>query len=142
LCDAYYAPVVAFLRREGREEDAARELAHAFFAKVLAGDALGEIERDVGRFRSYLLGAVKHFIAIIVAMRPRQKTRRRCQTQHRSGGHRHVARVDVADVSALPPDSIFDREWALAVVERALTALQARAGGRAIGQFGGPQAVV
>lgn len=63
LCAAYYAPVVAFLRREGRDDDAARELAHGFFARVLADDALGEAERGRGRFRSYLLGAVKHFLA-------------------------------------------------------------------------------
>jgi len=128
LCAAYYAPVVAFLRREGREEDAARELAHAFFAKVLAGDALGEIERGRGRFRSYLLGAVKHFLA---------NHRRDAARQRRGGDVKHAPLgegtdtspgVDVADVSALPPDSIFDREWALAVVERSLTALQDESG--------------
>src|SRR5258708_5220099 len=63
LCATYYAPVVAFLRREGRDDDAARELAHEFFAKMLADDSLGGVERERGRFRSYLLGAVKHFLA-------------------------------------------------------------------------------
>jgi RNA polymerase sigma-70 factor (ECF subfamily) len=43
-------------RREGRDDDAARELAHEFFAKVLADDSLGGVERGRGRFRSYLLG--------------------------------------------------------------------------------------
>src|SRR5579884_1092837 len=62
LCAGYYAPVVAFLRREGRTEDAARELAHEFFAKVLADDSFGAADRSRGRFRSYLLGAVKHFL--------------------------------------------------------------------------------
>jgi len=59
LCAAYYAPVVAFLRREGRDEDAARELAHAFFESVLSR-GVGRPEPGRGRFRSYLLGALKH----------------------------------------------------------------------------------
>src|SRR5437762_2157355 len=63
LCAAYYGPIVAFLCREGRDDDAARELAHEFFAKVLADDSFGGVERERGRFRSYLLGAVKHFLA-------------------------------------------------------------------------------
>src|SRR4029434_1612939 len=63
LCGAYYAPVVAFLRRSGREEDAAREQAHEFFAHVLERDPFGGATRERGRFRSYLLGALKHFLA-------------------------------------------------------------------------------
>src|SRR5262245_42376034 len=63
LCAAYYAPVVSFLRSEGREEDPARDLAHEFFARVLAGASLRGADPARGRFRSYLLGAVKHFLA-------------------------------------------------------------------------------
>ena len=62
LCADYYAPVVAFLRYEGRGEDDAREMAHGFFAGLLAG-GLGTPDQARGRFRSYLLGAVKHFLA-------------------------------------------------------------------------------
>jgi DNA-directed RNA polymerase specialized sigma24 family protein len=124
LCAAYYAPVVAFLRREGREEDAARELAHAFFAKVLADESLGEVERGRGRFRSYLLGAVKHFLA----------NRRRYDERQKRGEHaEHAALgvgtdtspgIDVADPNAFPPDAAFDRAWALSIIERALGTLQ------------------
>src|SRR5262245_48730563 len=63
LCEAYYQPVLRFLCREGRPEDAARELAHEFFAGVLKRGQLGAADRARGRFRSYLLGAVKHFLA-------------------------------------------------------------------------------
>lgn len=63
LCEAYYAPVVAFLRRDGRDEDAARELAHDFFAKLLAGGAIDGADSLRGRFRTYLLAALKHFAA-------------------------------------------------------------------------------
>ena len=124
LCAAYYAPVVAFLRREGRDDDAARELAHGFFARVLADDALGEAERGRGRFRSYLLGAVKHFLA---------NARRDAAREKRGGSAEHIALgagtdtspgVEVAAADALAPDADFDRAWALAVVERALVLLQ------------------
>src|SRR5450631_4060365 len=63
LCNAYYEPVATFLRCELREADAARELAHDFFAHMLAGGAIARAEPDRGRFRSYLLGAVKHFLS-------------------------------------------------------------------------------
>ena len=63
LCEAYYKPVIAFLKREGRSEDMARDLAHGFFEKLLAGGALEKAEKSRGRFRSYLLGALKHYLA-------------------------------------------------------------------------------
>lgn len=125
LCAGYYAPVVAFLRGEGRTDDAARELAHEFFAKVLAGESLGEVARGRGRFRSYLLGAVKHFLA---------NHRRDAAREKRGAGAEHVAigegtdtspGVDVRDESAALRDAAFDREWALAVIERGLAVLKA-----------------
>src|SRR5947208_12137956 len=63
LCEAYYGPVEAFIRRYRSGHDDARDLTHAFFAKLLEGSGLAGIERTRGRFRSYLLGAVKHFLA-------------------------------------------------------------------------------
>ena len=123
LCESYYAPVVAFIRREGQAEDSARDLAHEFFAKILSADSLGSAEPARGRFRSYLLGAVKHFLI---------NQRRNANREKRGGAADHVTigtgtdtspGVDVADNRALPPDAIFDREWALAIIDRALAAL-------------------
>lgn len=73
LCAGYYEPVVAFLRRSGRGEDDAREVAHAFFAEVLERTALGGAEPGRGRFRSYLLGALKHHLAHARERAARQK---------------------------------------------------------------------
>ena len=124
LCAAYYAPVVAFLHRSGREEDAAREQAHEFFAHLLERDALGGAERERGRFRSYLLGALKHFLA---------REHERAQRRKRGGGSVAVpldAGTDtslgliLAESHALPPDEFFDRQWALAVLDRALASLE------------------
>src|SRR6185295_11308291 len=65
LCTAYYAPVELFVRRYRGDEADARDLTHEFFAKLLEaeGTSLGQADRTRGRFRSYLLGAVKHHLA-------------------------------------------------------------------------------
>lgn len=117
LCEAYYAPVVAFLRREGREEDAARELAHDFFAKLLAGGAIEGAKPERGRFRSYLLGALKHFAA---------DQRDKAIAAKRGGGLDHAEMNDeMADAAADMPDAEFDRQWALTVLARSLSRLEA-----------------
>src|SRR5258708_1277982 len=85
LCNAYYEPVAAFLRYELRDADAARELAHDFFARMLAGGAIARAEQERGRFRSYLLGAVKHFLS-----HQREAVRR----LKRGGGVEHISLHD------------------------------------------------
>jgi DNA-directed RNA polymerase specialized sigma24 family protein len=123
LCDAYYEPVAAFLRCELRDADAARELTHDFFANMLAGGAIARARQERGRFRSYLLGAVKHFLS-----HHREAARR----FKRGGGVEKISLNDtdagvacaVPDASVLSPDAAFDRQWALTVVARALEALR------------------
>ena len=121
LCAAYYGPVVAFLRRDGRGEDAAREMAHAFFESVLAA-GVGSPDPTRGRFRSYLLGSLKHFLA---------KQRAASSAGKRGGGAEHVPLVEETDTSpGLPMPGVlddtlaFDREWAMALIARALTNLE------------------
>lgn len=117
LCEAYYAPVVAFLRREGREEDTARELAHDFFAKLLAGGAIEGARPERGKFRSYLLGALKHFAA---------DQRDKASAAKRGSGLQPAELDDeMTDFAAEKPDAEFDRQWALTVLARALGRLEA-----------------
>jgi DNA-directed RNA polymerase specialized sigma24 family protein len=122
LCAAYYSPVIVFLRREGRDADTARELAHEFFEDVLEGDAIGGADRAQGRFRSYLLGAVKHFLG---------HRREAAQRLRRGSGvlplpieAEGAPALALADEEHLPPDAAFDRQWALTVLSRALAALK------------------
>lgn len=137
LCETYYAPVELFVRRyRGGEvstrhasssNDDARDLTHEFFAKLLEGDSLGSADRTQGRFRSYLLGAVKHFLAD-------QLDRDRALKR---GGGRATLSLDqpihnaepltIADPVGLPPDAYFDRQWALTVVEQAISSLRIEA---------------
>lgn len=121
LCDAYYEPVVTFLRCELRDADAARELSHSFFAQMLAGGTIHTADRERGRFRSYLLGAVKHYLA---------HHRQAAERLKRGGGAESVSMDDeaaatIADARQPSPDAAFDRQWALTVLARALEALKA-----------------
>ena len=63
LCDAYWTPVFHFLQREGRNDDDSRELAQDFFARLLSRGGIDNVDPTRGRFRSYLLGALKHYLA-------------------------------------------------------------------------------
>jgi RNA polymerase sigma-70 factor (ECF subfamily) len=63
LCAAYYAPVFAFIRQRVREEETAKDLTQEFFARLLERQGVGNVDPQRGRFRSFLLGAVKHFLA-------------------------------------------------------------------------------
>ncbi|HRI16734.1 MAG TPA: sigma-70 family RNA polymerase sigma factor [Verrucomicrobiota bacterium] len=124
LCEAYWDPVFRFLRREGRDEDAARELTQEFFARLLAGRGFAGAAPERGRFRSFLLGALKHFLADL-----RDHTR----AAKRGGGVVPEPLAPATDTSsglevAAPDDAssttYFDRQWAYAVMARALTAVE------------------
>jgi DNA-directed RNA polymerase specialized sigma24 family protein len=117
LCDAYYEPVVAFLRCELRDADAAREMAHAFFADMLRGGTIQGVDPERGRFRSYLLGAVKHFIG---------RQRDHALRLKRGGGAEHVEMDEsLADAAQRSPDAAFDRQWAMTLLGHALETLSA-----------------
>lgn len=124
LCDAYYSPVLAFIRREVRDEDSARELTQEFFARLLVQHGLDSVDPARGRFRSFLLGAVKHFLS---------NQRAKSSAAKRGGGVIHETLdqatdtspgLEVADPNAQFNDTFFDRQWALALMERALVALK------------------
>lgn len=132
LCAAYYEPVVAFLRRSGSDGEMAREMAHEFFARVLEKPDLGGAEPGRGRFRSYLLGALKHHLS---------HGRERAARQKRGGGVEPIPLtpgtdtspgVDPSDGRTWPPDREFDRQWAMHVLRQAMTALESewRAAGK------------
>jgi len=131
LCAAYYEPVVAFLRCELRDADAARELSHAFFAEVLAGATIRAAEPGRGRFRSYLLGAVKHFLS-----HEREAARR-----VKRGGGVEPLPIDDEAVGPLPdarqvsPDAAFDQQWAMTVMARAVEALASECAAAGQGNF-------
>ena len=90
LCDAYWRPLYAFARYSGYNADDAQDLTQAFLASVIESGGLGAADPARGRFRSYLLGAMKHFMA---------HQRERTRAQKRGGGRRFVER-DIAEMES------------------------------------------
>lgn len=125
LCEAYWQPIYQFLRRRGRNDDESRELTQEFFARLLAKGHIGAADPSLGRFRSYLLGALKRFVA----------EKRRNERRLKRGGEAVIEPLDergetpggrqIADPTGEIPDKQFDRGWALAIVDRGLKAVQA-----------------
>jgi RNA polymerase sigma factor (sigma-70 family) len=124
LCGQYRAPVYAFIRARGHDVDDAADLTQAFFTRLLEKRVLHTVRPERGRFRSFLLTAVQHFLA---------NERDRVRTQKRGGAREHLS-IDVEDAEAryrlsaradLSPDALFERDWALALLERAMAAVEA-----------------
>ena len=148
LCELYWGPVYAFVRRSGHSVEDARDLTQAFFARVLEKGAFHAARPDRGRFRSYLLGCLRHFLS---------NSRDATQAIKRGGTYRHVSleydsvehqeRVEVAD--RLTPERIYERQWtttvlaaAMALVERQYEeAGRGRLFGRIKGALTGDEAV-
>src|SRR5436190_9988460 len=63
LCTAYWYPLYAFIRRQGYEPEEAQDLTQGFFTRLLEKQYLGDYQRELGRFRSFLLTSLKHFLA-------------------------------------------------------------------------------
>ncbi len=126
LCDRYYAPVFAFVESYTGHHQNARDWTHAFFATLLEGQSLDSVARERGKFRSYLLGAVKHFLA---------DERAKLKADKRGGLVSHISMHDVdesemesASRRFMPPDAYFDRHWAIAILKHSLTDLEIELG--------------
>jgi RNA polymerase sigma-70 factor (ECF subfamily) len=116
--------VYAFIRRSGRSADAASDLTQAFFARVIEKGDFGHARRERGRFRTFLLTAVRHFLANQADFERAAK---------RGGGRQHVplepaardepgAAVDPA--SDETPETMFEHQWALTVLDAAMARLE------------------
>jgi RNA polymerase sigma-70 factor (ECF subfamily) len=123
LCRAYWPPVYAYARRTGYTPEDARDLTQGFFARLIEMESLSRADPERGRFRSFLLGAFKHFLA---------HERDRAQALKRGGGVYWV-RVDPgtdgsdsagAPVELRTPDRVYDERWAAALLERVLGRLR------------------
>ena len=124
LCRAYWYPLYAYVRRRGYDPDTAKELTQEFFAQLLARRLLHAADPTKGRFRSWLLGIMKHFLA-------HEWTR--AHAQKRGGGQPVISLDELQPEEryqcepATEPDSekIFDRRWAFTVLDQAAAHLRA-----------------
>ena len=123
LCATYWFPLYAYVRRRGYSKEDAEDRTQAFFASFLAKNYLQELSAERGRFRAFLLAALKHFLATEWD---------RSQRQKRGGGATHLsldwqsadAQFQLASVAELSPDKGFDREWALALLGKVIERLE------------------
>lgn len=123
LCKDYWYPLYAFVRRRGHAPHDAQDLTQAFFASLLEGNAtMADPAR--GKFRSYLLGALKHFLA---------NEWHRANAQKRGGGQTIVewdaldaeARYALEPAGQADADALYDRRWAMELLDCAMTKLRA-----------------
>jgi RNA polymerase sigma-70 factor (ECF subfamily) len=125
LCEAYWMPVYRFLKREGRNDDDSRELTQEFCSRLLAGRTLEKADPGKGRFRSYLLGALKHFLADCRRAEGRQKRGGDVVIESiESSGSETSPGLVITDPAAQASDAYFDRHWAMAVMERGVNAVR------------------
>ena len=124
LCRTYWHPVYSFVRRSGYQPDQAQDLTQGFFLVLLEKHYVGDADRQRGRFRSFLLTSVKHFLA---------NERDRANSLKRGGGRFPVS-IDAieAEDSYAPaamvtatPESLFERRWALSLLAQAMARLRA-----------------
>ena len=121
LCRAYWQPLYAFVRRSGHAPEEAEDLTQEFFARLLAKDWLAGVDRAKGRFRAFLLATMKHFLA---------NEWRRTQAQKRGGNTIAVPldaeeRYALEPADMLTPERLYERRWALTVIENVFATLRA-----------------
>jgi DNA-directed RNA polymerase specialized sigma24 family protein len=131
LCRAYWYPLYVYVRRKGYPADDAKDLTQEFFARLLARNYLSVADRNRGKFRSFLVGSLEHFLA-------REWTKAHA---HKRGGGQPLFSLDEMEaenlyllepVHELAAERIFDRRWATTLLDQAMARLRAQclAGGK------------
>jgi RNA polymerase sigma-70 factor (ECF subfamily) len=125
LCEAYWYPLYAFIRRWGASPDDARDLTQAFFASLLERRDFEQVRPERGRFRTFLLASAKHFLLNEAA---------RSRAAKRGGGVLSLplafdeaeGRYQFEPVDESTPETLYERRWAMTVLERVIAAVQAK----------------
>jgi RNA polymerase sigma factor (sigma-70 family) len=123
LCRTYWWPLYGFVRRQGYSPEETQDLTQGFFALLLERKDFEAVHREKGRLRSYLLASLKNFLA---------KARRRELAVKRGEGRALVPldellareRANLGPTDSLTADRIFERRWALTLLEQVLTRLE------------------
>ena len=123
LCRAYWQPLYAFLRRQGTPEHDAKDLVQGFFLHLLASRTFTRADPTRGRFRSYLIGALKHFVADENARRNAAKRGGDTPTFSLDDRSAEPRLLEPA-CAALGPEALYERQWALAVIEISLARVE------------------
>ena len=123
LCQTYWYPVYIFIRRRGHDTEPAKDLTQEFFARLLAKQFLRVADRERGRFRTFLMSCVEHFLS---------NERKKEHALKRGGGLTFLPLDDAAvedqygaePMDGLSPDKLLDRRWALTALDLTLKQLK------------------
>jgi RNA polymerase sigma factor (sigma-70 family) len=123
LCRIYWRPIYSFVRRQGLGPEEAEDVTQGFFAQLLERKRFGAVRKEKGRLRSFLLGALKYFLA---------DEQRRARAIKRGKGQRLIPleelraneQVDMEPADPVTAEMIYERRWALTVLERVLSRLK------------------
>jgi RNA polymerase sigma-70 factor (ECF subfamily) len=120
LCRTYWRPIYAFVRRQGFRPEEAEDITQGFFALLLERKDLSTVRSEKGRLRSYLLASVKHFLV---------DERRRAMAVKRGKRQQlipieELTVIEMELLDPVTPDMIYERRWALTVLERVLSRLE------------------
>lgn len=123
LCQTYWYPLYAYIRRQGHAPPDAQDLTQEFFGRLLEKNYLEAVQREKGKFRSFLLASLNHFLA---------NERQRARAAKRGGGRVIISLDDTAEnlyalepAATASPEDIFDKRWAIALLEQAFAGLRA-----------------
>src|SRR6266436_2551723 len=128
LCRTYWRPIFAFLRRQGLPPEEAEDITQGFFAQLLERRKFSALRKEKGRLRSFLLGALKYFVT---------DEQRRAMAIKRGKGQRLISleelradeRIEMGPSDPMTAEMIYERRWALTVLERVLSRLKDEYGG-------------
>ena len=122
LCSTYWWPLYSFVRRQGHSPEEAQDLTQSYFARLLERKDLETVRQEKGRLRSYLLTSVKHYL---INARDRAKTLKRGEGRALVSLEELLARErsDLEPANTLSADRIYERRWALTLLEKVLTRL-------------------
>jgi RNA polymerase sigma-70 factor (ECF subfamily) len=123
LCQVYWYPLYAYVRRHGHSKEDAEDLTQGFFARFLKRNYLEGLTSEKGRFRAFLLAALKHFLS---------NERDRAMCQKRGGGETVLSldwqdaetRYQIEPADNLSPDKLYDRAWAIMLLEKVIARLR------------------
>ncbi len=125
LCEAYWFPLYAYVRRRLGNTHEAQDLTQDFFSRLLEKDIVASADPDRGRFRSFLLTSMKNFLS---------NERDKARAEKRGGGRVPISldfesgesRIQHEPSNTLTPEKLFEREWTLTLLDRVLALLRER----------------
>ena len=123
LCETYWFPLYAYIRRRGNSATEAQDLTQEFFATLIDKKFVAAADQERGRFRAFLLTACKHFLS---------KQRDKARAQKRGGGRKPLSldldlgesRYVAEPADTLTPEQLYDREWAVDLLKRVISRLE------------------